>query len=86
MPISFAQYEALLKDRPQKFSVEEVNYRDADNLQQRCERCIHYYQRVRDNYGTCEILRPADDEPVDPDYVCDFFTPDGVQYPLRKGR
>ena len=86
MTISFSDYESMMSDRPKKFTPEQVNYRDADSLHIRCLRCVHFYQRARDLYGVCEIMRPKDDEPVNPDYFCDFFSTDGEEFPLRRAR
>lgn len=83
---SFSEYRELMENRPVKFTPSDVDYKDADSPSRRCERCVHMYQRARDNYGTCEIMRPEEDEPVDPDYVCDFFTVDGEDFPFRKAR
>lgn len=85
---SFAEYTALTEDRPRKFTPEDVDYHDADSLGQRCARCFHFYIRSRDCFGVCEIMRSddTDETGVDPDYVCSFFTIDGVEFPIRKAR
>ena len=71
--VSKESYERLLRDRPYKFDEEEVNYRDGEG-EDVCATCIHFFTRKVDGYSTCEIFRPSDDSPVDPDYVCDFHT------------
>jgi hypothetical protein len=86
MSINFDEYEKMLADRPVKFTPEDVDYRDAEFIQYRCERCSHYFERVRDRFGVCEIVRLKTDDPIDPDYVCDYFNTDGESYPFRKGR
>jgi hypothetical protein len=86
MRAKFEEYQSLLKDRPEKFSEEQVNYRDSETILHRCVKCVHYYERQRDAFGVCEIFRSeeTDSKGVDPDYVCDFFTSDGEHFPLLK--
>lgn len=79
---SLADYESLMSDRPRKFTPSDVGYREATALVHRCRRCIHFYSRIVDRFGVCEIMRPSADEPVDPDYVCVFQTKDGDTFPL----
>ena len=74
-------YDRMIADRPLKFNAEEVAYREAD-AESTCGQCIHFFQRVVDSHGTCEIFRPQDDAPVDANYVCDFFSEDGEDFPL----
>ena len=67
----------------EKFSPEDVNYRDSEDKHQ-CRNCVHFLVRKVDQFGICEVVRPADDEPIDEDYVCDFWTRDGEKFPLLK--
>jgi hypothetical protein len=83
--VSITEYQSLLEDRPEKFTPEDVEYRDSDLMTQRCVRCVHFFQRSVDQFSTCEIMRPEKDESVDPDYVCNFFTKNGEQFPLYPG-
>ena len=97
MTVSRLEYETLVADRPQKFDEDQVNYRPANRSQFRCDRCLHYFTRITDNFGVCEIFRPTryarrrspeegypteEIEEVQPEMVCDFFSADGSQYPL----
>lgn len=77
-------YERMIADRPLKFSAKEVNYRDSveESEEAYCHSCVHFFTRKIDGHNTCEIFRPKDDESVDPNYVCDFFSPDGEEFPL----
>lgn len=81
--VSFPEYEELLSDRPEKFSQEEVNYREAEG-EEKCKLCFHFFtQGGGDRRTVCEIFRPSgEDESVNPGYVCDFFTKDSKEYPL----
>ena len=76
-------YLALLEDRPEKFSGEDVNYRDGDH-EHRCGRCIHFFERRLDDYGTCEIVRLPEEKPIHPSDVCDFWNQDQEHFPLLK--
>jgi hypothetical protein len=76
-------YNELLNEKMEKFSPEQVDYRDAVG-KERCGRCIHYFERKIDRYGICELVRLEDEDPVSPDYTCDFWTPDGENFPLLK--
>lgn len=82
--VSLKEYKKLIEERPRKFSAEEVDYRDSEDMR-RCGRCLHYYERLRDGFGVCEIFRPADDSAVDPEYTCDLMTVDGEKFPLYPG-
>ncbi len=84
---TLADYQELLKDRPFKWTDKDVAYRDADSFDMRCERCFHFYERRKDRFSVCEIMRSGktDQVGVNPDYVCDFFSPDGNKFPLIKG-
>jgi hypothetical protein len=84
-------YDRLIANRPFKLSAEEVSYEEAKKrskysfLQKddpRCETCIHFFTRKVDGHNTCEIFRPEDDESVEPEYVCDFHSIDGKEFPL----
>jgi hypothetical protein len=81
------EYEAMVSDRPEKFDAEEVNYRDSEKTNQKCGRCLHLFERKLDGLKTCEIFRSdvTDEEGVDEDYTCDFFTRNGTDFPLYEG-
>lgn len=77
--------EALMKDRPDKFTPEDVDYRPApEGSAIRCSACFHMYLRVIDNHSVCELIRSdqIDEEGIKPDYRCDFYTCDGDVTPL----
>jgi hypothetical protein len=80
---TFREYEALVEDHPEKLSAEEVDYRDAEG-EEKCKLCFHFFtQGGGDRRTVCEIFRPTgEDENVDPNYVCRFFTEDMEEYPL----
>lgn len=79
--VSKSAYDRLIETRPYKFSVDEVDYREAEG-DEHCSDCVHFFERVKDKFHTCEIFRPTKgDESVNPDYVCDFFN-DGESFPL----
>lgn len=73
----------IMDARPFKLSASEVNYRDADS-DDKCAKCAHFYQRVTDERGVCELFRSdkTDAKGVDPEYVCDGFSPDNETAPL----
>ena len=85
MSVEFESYERLLKNRPFKFSGDEVNFRAGEN-DARCDQCIHFFKRKLDGFTVCEIFRPEEEseEAVAPNYVCDFFTTDGEEYPFQE--
>jgi hypothetical protein len=75
----------------EKFSEEDADYRDGEGSLHShgtrhhcCRKCIHYLVRKVDDFGVCEIVRPLDDQPIDEDYVCSFWTRDGERFPLLK--
>ena len=78
-------YYNMIEDRPRKFDAAEVEYRNADS-KERCGRCVHFFTRKLDNFAVCEIFRSdeTDEDGIDPDYVCNFFTHDGSNFPLLK--
>lgn len=78
--MSFAEYQELIADRPEKAEPDAVNYRDAEG-KERCSRCIHFFQSK--DRAVCEIMRPEDEEDVEPNYVCNFYTFDGEEFPLQ---
>ena len=81
MTVSKDLYDRIIADRPFKLNAEEVNYRKSEG-EELCESCNHFFLRNIDNHATCEIFRPANDEPVEFNYVCDFFSTDGEEFPL----
>lgn len=84
-PIDKAEYTKLIKDRPRKFTGEEVGYRKAPRgSEQRCENCLHFYERRLDRFGVCEIFRNAETDRagVDRKYLCDWWTATGDDHPL----
>jgi hypothetical protein len=73
--VSKESYLRLMENRPYKFDEEEVNYRESESYaDDRCDTCLHFYERVLDKFHTCEIFRPSDDSTVKPDWLCDFWT------------
>ncbi len=83
--VTLAQYDALMADRPEKFTPEEVGYQAAPaGSALRCAACFHYYRRAIDGLATCEIMRSdeTDSEGVRPDWRCQFQTLDGDVHPL----
>ena len=84
-PITKADYDEMMADRPEKFSAEEVGYRKAPRgSEYRCENCLHFYSRQVDGFGVCEIFRSpqTDISGVDPKWLCDWWTKDGEDHPL----
>ena len=82
---TFAEYQAMVADRPEKLSAEEVNYRECEDVGNECEHCFHFYQQVAgEKRMTCEIFRPDGEKSVEPEYVCDFFTRDGEDFPYQE--
>ena len=78
---SFRDYLKMLADRPPKFDAKQVEYRKSDGDQD-CGTCVHFYQSEAADRSVCEIFRPDKDESVKPDWTCDFWTSDGVRFPL----
>lgn len=79
------QYLRLMEDRPKKFDANQVGYRRAELTEDtECQHCIHFYRRQVDKFSVCEIFRDEDTDRhgIDPRWVCDFFTPDGEEFPL----
>ena len=43
---TFAEYQAMVADRPEKFSAEEVNYRECEDVGNECEHAITCSSRL----------------------------------------
>ena len=77
-----------LADRPEKFNERQVNYRPAEFSEEearRCSKCEHFFRSK--SRAVCEIFRPTGDTAtktvnVRYDWRCDFWTKDGISYPL----
>jgi hypothetical protein len=80
---TMAEYKELMTERPRKLTTEQVNYRRADG-DMICAKCFHFYERRIDDRGTCELFRSpeTDEDGVKPYFTCDFFSPDGEEFPL----
>ena len=85
MSATLEDYTKLLSDRPAKFDDSEVDYRESQG-KEKCGRCLHLFSRKLDSLNVCEIFRndEVDNDGIDPEYVCDFFTRDGEIFPLLK--
>lgn len=81
---SLEEYEKLVEERPRKWSAEQVNYRPGDGPEF-CKGCRHFYERRLDRFGVCEVFRSkeTDEEGVQPNFVCDWWTQDGRKFPLQ---
>ena len=79
--VTLEDYQEMVADRPEKFAPEEVDYDDSDGPE-RCARCIHFYRSEAAERTTCEVMRPEDDEDVNPAYRCQFFTVYGQKFPM----
>jgi len=86
MTATFKLYERVVEDRPFKLDAEEVGYREA-GTDPACQSCVHFYKRVTDGFGVCEIFRDADTDEVgiNPKWTCSFHTVDGEEFPLLEG-
>jgi tRNA U54 and U55 pseudouridine synthase Pus10 len=71
--VSKELYLRLLEDRPFKLNEEESNYRKSDTKEE-CGNCSHFFERVVDEFHTCEVVRKLDDSSIEGDYVCNFWT------------
>jgi hypothetical protein len=55
---TLSDYKAIIEDRPKKLDASDVDYREGEG-DEICGNCIHFYRRVVDEYGVCELLRLA---------------------------
>ena len=83
-------YRRVMDNRPFKMSRGEAGYRQAaeDEIGAgcHCRDCIHFFTRRVDGLNTCEIYRDEQDEQsIEPNYVCRYFTADGEEFPLLQG-
>jgi hypothetical protein len=79
---TMSQYESLMsKERPVKFDQHAANYRAAFDGP-RCDECIHFFTRHLDGSHVCEVVRPVPEEPILPEFTCQFQTADGKKFPL----
>jgi hypothetical protein len=81
---TLSDYKAIIEDRPKKLDASDVDYREGEG-DEICGNCIHFYRRVVDEYGVCELLRLADEESIERSYTCDFFSRNGEEFPLYPG-
>jgi hypothetical protein len=80
--VSKDMFERVIANRPFKLDEDEVSYRKSEG-DEACHDCVHFFERVKDKFHTCEIFRPTGkQESVNPEYVCDFFTDNGTDFPL----
>lgn len=85
--ITFDQLVELMNDRPRKLLPEQVGYGPApEGSAIRCGGCFHMYRRVIDNYGVCELVRPENDEEIQPHFRCGLFSVEGDVMPLMPER
>ena len=83
---SMEEYWLIIGLRPAKFDQKSSNYHLAKDDEPRCDECAHFFVRHLDGYNVCEIVRPVPEEPIWPEWTCQFQTPDGQQFPLMKGK
>lgn len=83
---TFRDYLKILHDRPPKFDAKQVDYRDTSvgefDRRMDCQACVHFYKSTATGRTVCEIFRPDKDADVEYTWTCDFYTPDGVRFPL----
>jgi hypothetical protein len=83
--VTLEDYQAVLDDRPFKFTAKQVGYNKApEGSGMTCSGCLHYYRRAIDGFSVCEIFRSdeTDQEGVRPDWRCGFWTLDAQVHPL----
>lgn len=90
-PATFAGYEALMRERPRKFSGEEAGFSDPGTLPPfglarvlKCHMCRHWYTNSAIPRAVCEIMRLPDEANVPADGACRFWTVNGADYPLLR--
>lgn len=76
------EYEALIDNRPRKFSPAEVGFVEKSDDAHLCCGCIHWFINPARGSAVCEIMRPEPERDVPPQARCRFWTPDGEWYPL----
>ncbi len=84
--ITITEYEKLVADRPQKFSAEQVGYKDHTPRGQNeiCSSCLHFYRGEVAERTVCEIFRPEGGKDVEALGFCLFWTLEGKRFPLLK--
>ena len=82
---SLEEYEMIMELRPPKFDQTSSSYHLAIGDEYRCDECIHFFQRHIDGLFLCEIVRPVPEEPIQPEWTCQFYTAEGAKFPLFKG-
>lgn len=81
-----SEYNAMMADRPEKFSAAQVKFQDPSPYDHSCGGCFHYFTGVVAKRNTCEIYRPEGEESVPASGVCRFWTLDGVKFPILSGK
>lgn len=78
-------YELILDDHPLKLTEAQAGYRaDGGDDQAACGGCVHYYVGKVAQRQVCEIVRPDNDENINPAGRCRFFTTDTENFPFLK--
>ena len=83
---SMIEYEELMDLRPPKLNQNSSSYHLAVGDEYRCDECAHFFIRHLDGYAVCEIVRPVPEEQIMPEWTCMFYTPDGSEFPMFKGK
>jgi hypothetical protein len=81
------EIDSLMEERIRKISPDDVNYRQSlKGSAFHCNSCFHGYSRNSDGFKICELIRSKeiDEEGIQPDYVCDYWTTDAFVYPLTE--
>jgi hypothetical protein len=87
--VSKELYLRVIASRPFKLDATETDYRDSEG-KEKCQSCSHFFTRKIDGWAVCELLRDVkenkkgetDEDPINPEYVCDFWNEDGETFPL----
>jgi hypothetical protein len=76
-------YDALVADRPPKFTAQEVDFRDrARNPKFRCGSCRHFFVGPNQLRNVCEILRLHPERSIPAGGDCLFWNKNGKDFPL----
>lgn len=81
--VTLDDYFAIMNDRPEKFSPEEVGYSPKPKYKETCDDCAAFFRGKVARRNVCEIMRPnSETESVAPMGWCWFWHSNYIDFPL----
>lgn len=78
---TIGDYLRLYKDRPEKFTAEDVGFTERTTDAMPCCGCFNWFYSPAMSKSVCQIFRPEDDGDVPSLGSCIFYTLDNTVFP-----